>query len=32
MGLFDRFKGKGDKNGKPNPADKWAQAAGEYSA
>lgn len=39
MGLFDLFKGKGDKKteasdkrGKTNPADKWAQAAGDKRA
>jgi HEAT repeat protein len=39
MGLFDLFKGKGgdkksdgDRKGKTNPADKWAQAAGDKRA
>ncbi len=39
MGLFDLFRGKGDKKtegaekrGKSNPADKWAQAAGDKRA
>ena len=36
MGLFDLFKSKGDKKtearGKSNPADKWAQAAGDKRA
>jgi HEAT repeat protein len=34
MGLFDLFKGKGGKDGdkKPNPAAKWAEAAGSKRA